>query len=115
GSPIPEEKRWRCCTVNTGPIKSCSRRGFLKGSAAAVGAVAASVSTGPLVLAARSSGDKLRVAVIGAAGMMGGYSMGCALSEQLVALADVDEKYIANTMRDVVKGAAKPKIFYDYR
>ena len=53
--------------------------------------------------------------MIGAAGMMGGYSMGCALSEKLVALADVDEKHIAKVMRESVKDVARPRIFYDYR
>jgi predicted dehydrogenase len=94
--------------------KSCSRRGFLKGSATAVGGVLAGISSGPFVLAERSPGDKLRVAVIGAAGM-GAYALGCALSEKLVALADVDEKNIAKVMKESVKDAARPKIFYDYR
>jgi len=94
--------------------KGCSRRRFLKGSATAVGAVLAGVSSGPFVLAERSAGNKLRVAVIGAAGM-GGYAVGCALSENLVALVDVDEKNIAKVMRESVKDRAKPKIFHDYR
>ena len=95
--------------------KRCSRRRFLKGSAAAAGVAAlASVSRGPFVLAQQSPGDKLRVAVIGAAGM-GGYSVDCALSENLVALVDVDEKNIAKVMKESVKDTAKPKIFYDYR
>ena len=92
-----------------------SRRRFLQGSAAAAGAAAlASVSGVPSVLAQQSPGDKLRVAVIGAAGM-GGYSVDCALRENLVALVDVDEKNIAGVMKDKVKETAKPKIFYDYR
>ena len=95
--------------------KGYSRRRFLKGSAAAAGVAAlASVSSGPFVLAQQSPGDKLRVAVIGAAGM-GGYSVGCALSENLVAMVDVDEKNIAKVMKESVKDTAKPKIFYDYR
>jgi predicted dehydrogenase len=92
-----------------------SRRAFLKSSVAAGGAAAlASVSSGPLVLAQQAQPDKLRVAVIGAAGM-GGYSVGCALTEQLVALVDVDEKNITQVMRDSVKDSAKPKLFHDYR
>ena len=95
--------------------KGYSRRKFLKGSAAAAGVAAlASVSSGPFVLAQQSPADKLRVAVIGAAGM-GGYSVGCALSEKLVAMVDVDEKNIAKVMKESVKDTAKPKIFYDYR
>ncbi|MCY2989151.1 MAG: Gfo/Idh/MocA family oxidoreductase [Planctomycetota bacterium] len=96
-------------------VQGCSRRRFLKGSAAAIGVAALTrVSGSPRVLAQQSPGDKLRVAVIGAAGM-GGYSMGCALGEQLVALADVDDKNIAKVMSESVKDAAKPKIFHDYR
>ncbi len=95
-------------------FKNCSRRSFLKGSATAAGTVVASVSSGPFVWAQQSAGDKLRVAVIGAAGM-GAYAVGCALKENLVAMADVDEKSIAKVMKESVKDAAKPKIFYDYR
>ena len=92
-----------------------SRRKFLKGSAAAAGVAALTgISSSPFVLAQQSPADKLRVAVIGAAGM-GGYSVGCALSENLVAMVDVDEKNIAQVMKDSVKDTAKPKIFYDYR
>jgi predicted dehydrogenase len=95
--------------------KGYSRRGFIKGSAVAAGVAAlTSVSSGPFVLAQQSPGDKLRVAVIGVAGM-GGYSLGCALSEKLVALVDVDENNIAKVMRESVKDTAKPKIFHDYR
>lgn len=92
-----------------------SRRQFLKVSAAAAGAAAlASVSQGPFVLAQGSSGDKLRVAVIGPGGM-GGYSVGCALQENFVAMAEVDENTAAKVMKDSVKDKAKPKIFHDYR
>ena len=95
--------------------KGYSRRKFLKGSAAAAGVAAlASISGSPFVLAQQSPADKLRVAVIGVAGM-GGYSVGCALSENLVAMVDVDEKNIAKVMKDSVKETAKPKIFHDYR
>jgi predicted dehydrogenase len=95
--------------------QGCSRRKFLQGTAAATGfAALASVAGAPFVLGEQSAGDKLRVAVIGAAGM-GGYSVGCALKENLVAIADVDEKNIAKVMKDSVKDTAKPKIYYDYR
>ena len=58
--------------------KGYSRRKFLKSSAAAAGVAAlTSISNSPFALAQRSPADKLRVAVIGAAGM-GGYSVGCA-------------------------------------
>ncbi len=92
-----------------------SRRKFLKSSAAAAGVAAlTSIASSPVVLAKQSPAEKLRVAVIGVAGM-GGYSMGCALGENLVAMVDVDEKNIAKVMKDSVKETAKPKIFHDYR
>ena len=95
--------------------KGYSRRSFLKGSAVAAGVAAlASVSSGPSVFAQQSPGDKLRVAVIGVANM-GSYSVGCALSERLVALVDVDDRNIAKVMKERVKDTAKPKIFCDYR
>jgi len=90
-----------------------SRRSFLKRTAAGAAALA-SLSRAPLLLAEGAPAEKLRVAVIGAAGM-GGYSTGCALDEKLVALADVDEKKIAEVMSGSVKDRAKPQIFYDYR
>ena len=95
--------------------RTYSRRGFLKSTAAgATIAAMASVSRGPLVLAGETPAEKLRVAVIGAAGM-GGYSVDCALRENLVALVDVDEQRIADVMKGRVKETAKPKVFYDYR
>ena len=92
-----------------------SRRAFLKGSVT-VASVAATVNVlrGPLAAADKPSGDKLRVAVIGPGGM-GGYAVGCALNEEMVALVDVDEKTIAKVMKDKVKDSAKPKIYHDYR
>jgi len=92
--------------------KRYSRRAFLQGSTAAAGVAA--LTGAPFVLAQQSPADKLRVAVIGVAGM-GGYSMVSALREQLVAIADVDETKIAKAMKDSVKEQAKPRIFYDYR
>ena len=91
------------------------RRDFLKRSAAAAGAVAATSLFGvPTILAQPAASAKLGVAVVGAGGM-GGYSMDCALNENLVAIADVDDNTIANVMKDKVKDRAKPKIFCDYR
>jgi predicted dehydrogenase len=92
-----------------------TRRDFLSKTTLAVGAAAGlGALRVPAVLAEPSARAKLRVAVIGAGGM-GGYSMDCALRENLVVLADVDEKTIAAVMQDKVKETAKPKIFYDYR
>ncbi|MDD4270451.1 MAG: Gfo/Idh/MocA family oxidoreductase, partial [Thermoguttaceae bacterium] len=93
----------------------CSRRRFLKRSATLAGAAAMANSLhAPSVLAQPNPGDKLRVAVIGAGGM-GGYSVACALREELVALVDVDENTIAKVMSQSVKDKAKPRIFHDYR
>lgn len=90
-----------------------SRRGFLKSTGAAVAAMS-TVSVGPFVRAQQAPANKLRVAVIGATNM-GGYSVECALKENLVALVDVDDNAIAKAMSDAVKDTAKPKIYYDYR
>lgn len=90
-----------------------TRRNFFKSTAAAAAAMTG-VSRTPWVLAGESTADKLRVAVIGAAGM-GGYSVSSALRENLVALVDIDEQRIAKVMKDSVKETAQPKIFYDYR
>jgi predicted dehydrogenase len=93
----------------------CSRREFLKKGAAIAGAAGLSgLLKGPYVMAQPAKTDKLRVAVVGAGGM-GGYSVDCALQENLVALCDIDENTIASVMRDKVKDQAKPKIYYDYR
>src|SRR5208337_1826071 len=95
--------------------QGCSRRRFLKTSAAAAGVGAlAGVSCSPLVFGRQLGSDKLRVAVIGAAGM-GEYSVGCALEENLVALVDVDDNRVAQVMRERVKDTARPKVFCDYR
>ena len=88
-----------------------TRRQFLQTSAAT--ALAAAVPA-PLVWAQKSPGQKIRVAVVGAGGM-GGYSLGCALNENLVALVDVDDKTVARAMSESVKDKAKPKVFCDYR
>lgn len=90
-----------------------TRRGFLKTGMAVAGAAA--LARSPYVLAEEAPASKLGVAVVGAAGM-GGYSVDCALRERLVALVDVDETRIAETMEKKVKDQSPaPKIFYDYR
>ena len=96
-----------------------TRRSFLKKGMALAGAsMAAAHWRGPYVLAAPEPGAKLGVAVVGAGGM-GGYSLGCALNERLVALVDVDENIIAGAMKEVQNRtkdkAPSPKVFYDYR
>ncbi len=95
--------------------RSMHRRDFLKQSAVAAGAVAgASWLSRPAALAQPPADAKLRVAVIGAGGM-GDYSVGCALQENLVALADVDENTIARVLKDRVKDRPQPKVYHDYR
>ncbi len=92
-----------------------NRRKFLKRTLGMAGVAAGwSVYGVPAVLPADSPNEKLGVAVIGAGGM-GGYSMECGLQENLVAIVDVDEKTIAQIMKDQVKDRARPKIFHDYR
>jgi hypothetical protein len=95
-----------------------TRRGFLKTSAAGAAALAG-LSQGRFALGETPpkeppSRDKLRVAVIGPAGM-GSYSTANALKENFVAMVDVDERSIAKVMKEKIKDAAKPKVYYDYR
>jgi predicted dehydrogenase len=88
-----------------------SRREFLRNSVA-VGL--ASGLAGRASWAQRSPNEKLNVAVIGAGGM-GSYSTDQALTENLVALCDVDDNVIASIMKDKIKDGPKPKVFYDFR
>jgi predicted dehydrogenase len=92
-----------------------SRRGLLKRGAALAGAAtAAGLWRGPYVLAEGTPKAKLGVAVVGAGGM-GGYSVGCALGERLVALVDVDDNTIAGVMKNAQDKGHSPKVFFDYR
>ncbi len=96
-----------------------TRRGFLKKSFVTAGAATVlGTHRGPFAMAAASPSEKLGVAVIGAGGM-GGYSVGCALSERLVALADIDENVLGNVMNDakgkLKEGTPLPRTFVDYR
>lgn len=92
-----------------------TRREFIQKSAAVAGVagIAGSALASHLVTG-QSPNSKLGVAVIGAGGM-GGYSVDMALTENLVALCDVDENIIANVMKEKVKDLAKPSIYYDFR
>lgn len=94
-----------------------TRRDFLKRSAAVAGAAtAAGLVRSPYVLAEPAPGKKLGVAVVGAGGM-GGYSFDVALSENVVALVDVDDNIIEQAMKarkDRLKGAT-PKVYHDFR
>jgi predicted dehydrogenase len=91
-----------------------SRRDFLKKSAALAGVSAAALWPAPSVLADPKPNAKLGVAVVGGGGM-GGYSVGGALGERFVALADVDDNTIAGVMKTAADRGQKPKVFFDYR
>lgn len=95
-----------------------SRRRFLQNSIALAGGAAGAQFIGvPALLSAGSPNAKLRVGVIAVRGM-GEYSFGMAMSEQLVAISDVDENRIAEAMKqfhEQQKGKPAPKVFYDYR
>src|SRR5262245_35088078 len=97
------------------PRTNASRRRFLKQGAALVGAAAsAPLLTVPNVLKAQAPSNKLGVAVIGC-GNMGNYSTQQALKENFIAIADVDDNTVAQTMKKTVRDKAKPRIFADYR
>jgi predicted dehydrogenase len=94
-----------------------TRRNFLKTVTVAGAALAARPSAAPYVLADAAPSKKLGVAVVGVGGM-GGYSFGAAMGERLVAICDIDDKIIADALKqfhDRQKGRPEPKVFYDYR
>ena len=70
-------------------FRSTTRRNFIKRTMLASGAVAA-----PSILAERSPGSKLGIAVIGSGGMGSG-NPAIAASERFVAMCDIDEGRIA--------------------
>ena len=73
---------------------SIDRRRFLKQSAALASAAAVTQVLGtPAVVSARAPGAKFGIAVIGCGGQGSG-NPGVAAGERLVALVDIDEKYI---------------------
>ena len=98
--------------------RQVSRRQFLQRTAAIASTAAGVQYLGmPFVRAADSPNSKLRVAVVGAGGM-GGYSFDSSLKERLVAICDVDEKTIADRVKqfgEKCKDLPPPKTFYDYR
>jgi predicted dehydrogenase len=99
-------------------VQQQTRREFLKTAAVMTGAAAgARYLAAPQVLAAPAASATLGVAVIGVGGM-GGYSVGAAMGERVVALCDVDEGHLAKAMKQVqaprTKGRA-PKVYHDYR
>ncbi|UCG47140.1 MAG: Gfo/Idh/MocA family oxidoreductase [Phycisphaerales bacterium] len=98
-------------------LKGTTRRQFIK-KAAGIGAAAVGAQHPaiPYVLGA-SPNAALGVAVVGAGGM-GGYSVGAAMSERIVAICDVDENNIAGAMKNIgerQKDKPAPKVYHDYR
>jgi len=97
-----------------------SRRQFLRGTAAAAGlGLASQVFAPPNILGQRSPNSKLNTVVIGCANQ-GLASMSGAVTENLVALVDVDENHLASTNNWLKEYApevepSKLKVFYDYR
>jgi predicted dehydrogenase len=87
-----------------------TRRDFFKVGAAAGAGAALGLARGPTILAAGAGNQKLRCAVIGCGGR-GGSHLGAAMSEHVVALADIDEKTLAGTM----KRFSDPKIVEKYK
>ena len=97
-----------------------SRRQFLRGTAAAAGlGLASQVFAPPNILAQRSPNSKLNTVVIGCANQ-GLASLSAAVTENLVAIVDVDENHLATTNNWFKEFApdvnpSKLKVFYDYR
>ena len=97
-----------------------TRRTFLRGTAAAAGlGLASQVFAPPNILGQRAPNSKLNTVVIGCANQ-GLASLSGAVTENLVALVDVDENHLAtanNWFKEYAPDVnpAKLKIFYDYR
>ena len=90
--------------------RKASRRTFLKQSALAAGAAFGP----PTILSARAPNETLGIAVIGCGGQGGG-NPGTAANERLVALCDVDEKILGDTIKKLGDKAKDPPVFHDYR
>ena len=89
-----------------------TRRNFIKHSAAATGAVAASQVFGvPNILSARSPNEKLNVAGIGVGGRGASVLSGVGATENIVALADVDSVRAAESFEKW----GKAKKYVDFR
>src|ERR1035437_10307825 len=89
-----------------------SRRTLLKRAAFTV--AAAQSLKGAFLFADAAPGAKLRTAVIGCGGR-GEVSLDGALSENLVAIVDVDDKRLAAAAKKSAARGAQPRAFSDYR
>ena len=76
------------------PIKDMNRRSFIKSTAIATSAFALPRFS----IAEPGKTKKINVAVVGVAGM-GGYALGEAAKENLVAMCDVDDARTANAFK----------------
>jgi predicted dehydrogenase len=88
------------------------RRDFLARSTAA--AAGAGLLGAPAILSARAASKKLRIAVIGC-GNQGSGNPGLAAREKLVALVDVDEKFLGKALEKLPAKTPRPKVYHDYR
>jgi predicted dehydrogenase len=89
-----------------------SRRTFLKRAALAAGATQA--LEGACLFADEAPNAKLRTAVIGCGGR-GDVSLEGALTENLVAIVDVDDRRLAAGAKKAAARGAQPRTFSDYR
>ena len=88
------------------------RRRFLR--SAAVGAAALPLFHATALARRASPNSRLATAVVGCGGR-GEVSLGGALTQNLVAIADVDDSRLAAAARAAAKHGANPRAFYDYR
>jgi predicted dehydrogenase len=92
--------------------KKTSRRTFLKRAALAAGT--AQALEGTFLFADVEPQRKLRTAVIGCGGR-GEVSLDGALTENLVAIVDVDDQRLATAAKKASSQGAQPRTFSDYR
>src|SRR3954471_5272839 len=85
---------------------SQTRRSFIKQTALG----AAGLSLAPSVLRAASANDKLNIGIIGVANQ-GNYDMSNVATENIVALCDIDDHYLAGASTRFPKA----KTYSDYR
>jgi predicted dehydrogenase len=102
---------------STAVARKTTRREFVKNAAVLTGAALGPALGLPNALAKTGSHNTLGVAVIGVGGM-GGYSLGAALGEKLIAICDIDDDRIAKATKRIhekQKAEHTPKVYYDYR
>src|ERR1035438_7771822 len=107
----PGKTLWFCPVTMLVPDKT-NRRNFLKRAALAAGTMQA--LHGTYLFADAAPGAKLRTAVIGCGGR-GEVSLDGALTENLVAIVDVDDKRLAAAAKKASSQGAQPRTFSDYR